>query len=220
MSYEIDHLWNPVICLGCSDLAELHAEGFQHTVCQDCHPAKSSLFLGDHIKLDRFEHLFSDKLLGIVDFCAEEVRRQQDSPVAVSWMIQAWEYAWTYASKHKDLTPNFVETLGSIVSDRNLHGFRQTNVRVGWDVKMEWELVPRSIENLCEEWNSGLIVEGTHKAIEGPVSPAALLYYKFEEIHPFRDGNGRTGKILYNFVRGTLTKPEFPPDFYGGVANP
>jgi Fic family protein len=31
---------------------------------------------------------------------------------------------------------------------------------------------------------------------------------KFEEIHPFTDGNGRVGREIFNFM---VTKNEFPP---------
>lgn len=48
---------------------------------------------------------------------------------------------------------------------------------------------------------------------EGDVSPLiklAVQHYQFESIHPFYDGNGRTGRIinvLYLLLQGLLTKP-------------
>jgi fido (protein-threonine AMPylation protein) len=45
------------------------------------------------------------------------------------------------------------------------------------------------------------------------------FYYEYENIHPFRDGNGRTGKILYNYLLGTLDNPKMPPNFWGS-SNP
>lgn len=33
-----------------------------------------------------------------------------------------------------------------------------------------------------------------------PLEQAFLFYYKFERIHPFKDGNGRTGRLLMNEV--------------------
>ncbi|MBN1646250.1 Fic family protein [Candidatus Woesearchaeota archaeon] len=41
-----------------------------------------------------------------------------------------------------------------------------------------------------------------------PVEVAALSHLKFIELHPFTDGNGRTGRILMNFI---LTKLGYPP---------
>jgi len=47
----------------------------------------------------------------------------------------------------------------------------------------------------------------THKSLH-PVVLAAHVHCEFEMIHPFRDGNGRTGRLLLNFI---LTKNGFPP---------
>ena len=42
------------------------------------------------------------------------------------------------------------------------------------------------------------------------------FYLEFEMIHPFGDGNGRTGKVLHNWLLGTLDKPVLVTDYFGG----
>lgn len=41
-----------------------------------------------------------------------------------------------------------------------------------------------------------------------PLSLAATFHHKFEKIHPFADGNGRTGRMLLNLI---LLKHGYPP---------
>ncbi|MFN2286709.1 MAG: Fic family protein [Chromatocurvus sp.] len=40
-----------------------------------------------------------------------------------------------------------------------------------------------------------------------PLVRMAVGHYQFEAIHPFTDGNGRTGRLLYLVERGLLSQP-------------
>ena len=47
-----------------------------------------------------------------------------------------------------------------------------------------------------------------HETKLHPIALAALFHHKFEKIHPFMDGNGRTGRMLLNHI---LLAREYPP---------
>ena len=90
---------------------------------------------------------------------------------------------------------------------RNRYGIRDCGVRVGSRVCPAPEHVEPMLRVLFENI-------GNFEPLE--------FYREFEQIHPFVDGNGRTGKVLLNWLNGSLENPVFPPsDFWGHpIRNP
>lgn len=67
--------------------------------------------------------------------------------------------------------------------------YRTISVRVGRHVPPPPELVSGLMRELLEWWHQP-------SAEWSPVITSAVLHYQFEAIHPFADGNGRTGRML------------------------
>jgi len=78
---------------------------------------------------------------------------------------------------------------------------RGVNVRVGNHIAPPFYKVPKQLENLLR-WHSKY-----HKKFH-PVVIAAYFHAEFETIHPFVDGNGRTGRLLMNYM---LKQSNYPP---------
>lgn len=151
----------------------------------------------------------------IVDYCREEVRRQGHDItkpagiIRVAGMLQAWEHALEYSVVGKPPYDTDVRYIAKLIEpQKNADGYRKCRVRVGdTEVNPKWMQLYTDMLTLLSEWNT--------------LEPLDF-YRKFCELHPFVDGNGRTGKVLLNWRAGTLSNPFFPPnDFWGKpILNP
>ena len=80
--------------------------------------------------------------------------------------------------------------------------YRRIPVRImgAYHVPPDPILVPEQMESLITEF------KGNKKL--HPIECAALFHLKFEGIHPFVDGNGRTGRLILNLM---LMQAGYPP---------
>ncbi|HIG97083.1 MAG TPA: Fic family protein [Candidatus Aenigmarchaeota archaeon] len=66
---------------------------------------------------------------------------------------------------------------------------------------------PPPSEKVEQEFKQLMIWYRRNKKKYHPIVVAALMHHGFESIHPFRDGNGRVGRLILNFI---LRKNGFP----------
>lgn len=133
----------------------------------------------------------------VIKFCAEECARQQSGELSVANMVEAYQMACQcWLANTTDIRPWVIKNLGQMVDpEANANGFRQTPVLIN-AISIPWSNIERNIESICNLQKE---------------ANAAEFYYAFERIHPFIDGNGRVGAILYNWLNDTLFTPEAAP---------
>lgn len=144
------------------------------------------------------------KIINIARFITEEVHRQGYDLGTVEYteMCTCMGMAWQWARDnivHKEwVTLNSsVRCLGEYVHPwANSGGFRHVPIYIGGE-----KLSTHRLDERIKEWAI---------AVEEERLDANAAYVAFEEIHPFMDGNGRTGKILFNFLNNTLDDPVLP----------
>lgn len=149
--------------------------------------------------------------LEIVRFCAEEVERQRRGPLQVADMVGAWVHALRRLNRalfDDDVYPSLdlIKTWGLMVEPGVNHGYwRGVGMMVGLHVAPG----PDEVPELMARWHARL----------SDMTPGEA-YREFEVIHPFADGNGRVGKIIFNWLNSTLDSPIMPPNYFGDIDNP
>lgn len=118
--------------------------------------------------------------------------------------LQQAIHAWEYLKKQRKLTPHVVlKTHKILMLHQNLMPdekgyFRKVRVWVGGREGYPHWQVPMEVENWCDAMNASVkskyVQEIEHK--QGTVVAMHVLY---EKIHPFVDGNGRTGRMFMNW---------------------
>lgn len=114
--------------------------------------------------------------------------------------LEQAKLAWDYLIEHDRLKPETILRTHAILMalqplpDRNKGQFRRCAVTVGGRFGANWEQVPKSIQDWCLMSNM-------------PGEDIITLHVVYEKIHPFIDGNGRTGRMFMNW---TCCKNDLP----------
>ena len=126
--------------------------------------------------------------------------------------IAALKTGFKLISKNKILTNNDIIEIQSVL-EKNNAGFRKVpgtalkNASTGkivYTPPQDYQTIQELMTNLEQFVNDERISDFD------PLVKMAIIHYQFESIHPFYDGNGRTGRIinvLYLVMNGLLDLP-------------
>jgi Fic family protein len=148
------------------------------------------------------EVLFDNKILS--NRTQTEQREAINHQVAMNFLldllVRDTRITWT----PEIIRDTHLRLMSGIISNAGLwrnHSVRIAGVHVPLANHMK---VPELIENLCNQLN---------EETSDPIKLLALTHAKFEQIHPFSDGNGRTGRLImfalalqYGIVPPIVTK--------------
>ena len=90
---------------------------------------------------------------------------------------------------HEDILALHHLIAGGVMDQGTAGRYRSTGVRVGHHIPPPPHEVSGLMRELLEWWNG----DSTQWS---PVITSAIVHFHFEDIHPFADGNGRTGRML------------------------
>ena len=90
---------------------------------------------------------------------------------------------------HDDVLRLHAIMAGEVMDQGEAGHYRSMRVRVGSYLPPPPEEVSGLMFEFLEWWN-------TDSQKLSPVLSSAIVHYRFEAIHPFADGNGRTGRVL------------------------
>lgn len=132
--------------------------------------------------------------LAQIKFCARECERQKSGEASVWRMCEA--LLWLQ-SRLPAITEEAILLLGAFIEpNKNVRGYRGVPV---YFADLSFGLQPRLIQPAMAR-----IIE-----MQNLLSPDEF-YREFQLIHPFQDGNGRVGALLWNYMKHEIQNPKLP----------
>lgn len=126
--------------------------------------------------------------------CVDELRER---PLSQHMLRQA-HYLLMQGVRGRDKTP------GSYRSDQNWIGPKRCKIEEAGFVP----IAPEHLDAGMGAWEAYMNSEGELD----PLVQLAIVHLEFEALHPFKDGNGRLGRMLvplYLYKKGVLSSPDF-----------
>ena len=133
---------------------------------------------------------------------------------------KALVYTLNKASEKKPLTESFIKEIGGMVVkntgsiystalgmfDSTRGDYRLVNVHAGARTFPNYSKVPDLMKSFVEATNRQI---AETKTFQQQCEAAFYAHFQFVSIHPFADGNGRTSRLLMNYILSCFNLPIF-----------
>lgn len=116
--------------------------------------------------------------------------------------------AFNVIKSRNEFSIEFIERIYRNIKDEK-DGIRDFSVYIGNDYKRIYT-PPCCKDVILKKLDNWITVANSKSDEIDPLIKMAILYYQFETIHPFKDGNGRTGRVinvLFLSAYGLLDEP-------------
>jgi hypothetical protein len=114
-------------------------------------------------------------------------------------MSMAWYYSWDLSKRTKKLEEANLHQIIAFVRNKVVSYRTQPAMFANGNEALNAQFIDRQVSLLIKNQKN--------------MTPEEF-YIALMEIHPWNDGNGRVGELVYNFLNGTLDNPIHPPQYY------
>lgn len=141
-------------------------------------------------------------LSGVYRYNVEDVQRRREV-YEIKNHAATFDFAKKQLGKGELLDEQMIKEFHCQLTENIMRGglYRTENVGVGGSVFEfpKWQDVPFKMKDFCEVLEQREITCGMPEALH-PIELAAWAHEEFVSIHPYRDGNGRTARMVMNYI--------------------
>lgn len=162
--------------------------------------------------------LTESQVVNLLEYGKPATNKPFDHHLMVVDHFHALQFVVGEAEKKRKLSPEFIQEISALVM-KNTGGvvntalgnyniargeFRLGTVRGGTRTFPDYKKVSGLVAQLCLETNEKLL---TVQTLEEKCDLAFHIHFQLVSIHPFGDGNGRTSRLLMNYIQAVLGLP-------------